>query len=43
MYNKAVLIALVNSSLFSGVFPEVFKTAVVTPLLKAKQTNKNIS
>ena len=26
--------ALVNSSLFFGVFPEVFKTALITPLLK---------
>ena len=30
------LTALVNSSLFSGVFPEVFKTGLVTPLLKNK-------
>ena len=31
------LTALVNSSLFSGVFPEVVKTALVTPLLKKKK------
>ena len=30
------LTALVNSSLSSCVFPEVFKTALVTPLLKKK-------
>ena len=31
------LTALVNFSLSSGVFPEVFKTALVTPLLKKKK------
>ena len=31
------LTALVNSSLSSGVFPEVFKTALVIPLLKKKK------
>ena len=30
------LTALVNSSLSSGVFPEVVKTALVTPVLKKK-------
>ena len=31
------LTALVNSSLSSSVFPEVFKTALVTPVLKQQQ------
>ena len=35
------LTALVNSSLSSGVFPEVFKTALVTPLLKKKSLDQN--
>ena len=34
------LTALVNSSLSSGVFPEVFKTALVSPLLKKKKKKK---
>ena len=36
------LTALVNCSLSSGVFPEVFKTALVTPLLKIKKTLKKL-
>ena len=35
------LTALVNSSLSSGVFSEVFKTALVTPLLKKKSLDQN--
>ena len=35
------LTALLNSSLSSGVFPEVFKTALVTPLLKKKSFDQN--
>ena len=35
------LIALVNSSLSSGVFLEGFKTALVTPLLKKKSLDQN--
>ena len=35
------LTALVNFSLSSGVFPEVFKTALVTPLLKKKSLDQN--
>ena len=34
------LTALVNFSLSSGVFPEVFKTALVSPLLKKKKRKK---
>ena len=35
------LTVLVNSSLYSGVFPEVFKTALVTPLFKEKSLDQN--
>ena len=35
------LTALVNSSLSSGIFPEVFKTALVTPLLMKKSLDQN--
>ena len=35
------LTALVNSSLSSGILPEVFKTALVTPLLKKKSLDQN--
>ena len=35
------LTALLNSSLSSGVFPEVFKTALVTPFLKKKSLDQN--
>ena len=35
------LTAFVNSSLSSGVFPEVFKTALFTPLLKKKYLGQN--
>ena len=35
------LTALVNSSLSSGIFPEVFKTALVTQLLKKKSLAQN--
>ena len=34
------LTALINSSLFPGVFPEVFETALVTPLLKKKSLDQ---
>ena len=35
------LTGLINSSLSSGVFPEVFKTALVKPLLKKKFLDQN--
>ena len=35
------LTAFINSSLSSGVFPEVFKTALFTPLLKKKYLGQN--